>query len=315
MKIRKIGDALPTPNHRMAIGIQAIGEIGRRIWNSGFSVTIRAAHPAHPQAERHGDQHRQRRSRRRRASATRRCAPTACRRATSSSVPVTTCHGVGKIALCVRDDRDHQIAISTAITSERRQRLLEHPSSCSVLASHSPRSASESSPTASPARLRPRSSSARSRARCRRTGSSTAVSNGSRKLWPGIMSVGPNICGTSSRLRSSSTSLRPSVRRMRRRQDLDLVAGHAPRLGALRNLEQLVARRHARSARSPPSASAATARAASGHAAIQRAAHAHSRSRILRSCTKSSAVWPYGIRRAACRRDRSGRWTRNGRCV
>ena len=38
MKIRKIGDALPTPNQRIAIGIQAIGEIGRRIWKSGFSV-------------------------------------------------------------------------------------------------------------------------------------------------------------------------------------------------------------------------------------------------------------------------------------
>lgn len=31
MKIGKIGDALPTPNHRIAIGIQAIGEIGRSI--------------------------------------------------------------------------------------------------------------------------------------------------------------------------------------------------------------------------------------------------------------------------------------------
>jgi hypothetical protein len=31
MKIRKIGDRLPTPNHRIAIGIHAIGEIGRSI--------------------------------------------------------------------------------------------------------------------------------------------------------------------------------------------------------------------------------------------------------------------------------------------
>jgi len=28
MKMRNIGDASPTPNHRMAIGIQAIGENG-----------------------------------------------------------------------------------------------------------------------------------------------------------------------------------------------------------------------------------------------------------------------------------------------
>ena len=38
MKIRKIGEASPTPNHRIAIGIQAIGEIGRSIWKSGLSV-------------------------------------------------------------------------------------------------------------------------------------------------------------------------------------------------------------------------------------------------------------------------------------
>ena len=37
-KMRKIGDTSPTPNHRMASGIQAIGEIGRRIWKTGFSV-------------------------------------------------------------------------------------------------------------------------------------------------------------------------------------------------------------------------------------------------------------------------------------
>ena len=29
---------VPTPNHRIAIGIHAIGEIGRSIWNSGLSV-------------------------------------------------------------------------------------------------------------------------------------------------------------------------------------------------------------------------------------------------------------------------------------
>ena len=39
MKIRNIGDTLPTPNQRIAIGIHAIGEIGRSIWKSGLSVT------------------------------------------------------------------------------------------------------------------------------------------------------------------------------------------------------------------------------------------------------------------------------------
>ena len=35
-KIRKIGERSPTPNQRIASGIQAIGEIGRRPWTSGF---------------------------------------------------------------------------------------------------------------------------------------------------------------------------------------------------------------------------------------------------------------------------------------
>ena len=56
MKIRKIGEALPTPNQRMAIGIQAIGEIGRSIWKIGFSVVNAPRDPAHPQAQRNGDQ-------------------------------------------------------------------------------------------------------------------------------------------------------------------------------------------------------------------------------------------------------------------
>ena len=36
--IRKIGATSPTPNQRIAIGIHAIGEIGRSIWKIGFSV-------------------------------------------------------------------------------------------------------------------------------------------------------------------------------------------------------------------------------------------------------------------------------------
>ncbi len=38
MKIRKIGETLPTPNHRMASGIHAMGEMGRSIWKIGLSV-------------------------------------------------------------------------------------------------------------------------------------------------------------------------------------------------------------------------------------------------------------------------------------
>jgi hypothetical protein len=33
-----MGEALPTPNHRIAIGIQAMGEIGRRICTNGLKV-------------------------------------------------------------------------------------------------------------------------------------------------------------------------------------------------------------------------------------------------------------------------------------
>ena len=37
-KIKKIGAASLTPNQRMATGIQAIGEIGRKIWMKGLKA-------------------------------------------------------------------------------------------------------------------------------------------------------------------------------------------------------------------------------------------------------------------------------------
>src|SRR6185437_213853 len=37
-KIRNIAAISPTPNHKMLIGIQASGEMGRRIWINGFSA-------------------------------------------------------------------------------------------------------------------------------------------------------------------------------------------------------------------------------------------------------------------------------------
>ena len=71
-----------------------------------------------------------------------------------------------------------------------------------------------------------------------------------------------------------------------RRQDLHLVAGHAARVGALRNLEQLVARRHldGREARPAQHRQHREQR----HRDPPRAFRSHWRSRILRSCTKSS---------------------------
>src|SRR5690242_6876034 len=116
MKIRKMGEALPTPNQRMAIGIQAMGEMGRMIWNSGFSVTNAPC-----------TQPIQRPSGMARATAIPKPAPTRISDApmcshrvpsrASSNVPVTTCHGVGKIALSVATTAAHQIAKTTAITA------------------------------------------------------------------------------------------------------------------------------------------------------------------------------------------------------
>ena len=37
-KIKKIGAASLTPNQRIATGIQAIGEIGRKIWMKGLKA-------------------------------------------------------------------------------------------------------------------------------------------------------------------------------------------------------------------------------------------------------------------------------------
>src|SRR6185503_11102061 len=48
MKIRKIGEALPTPNQSMAMGIQAIGDMGRNIWKIGLNVAnAPRTHPIH----------------------------------------------------------------------------------------------------------------------------------------------------------------------------------------------------------------------------------------------------------------------------
>ena len=89
----------------MAIGIQAIGEIGRRIWKIGFSVSYAprtqpihrpsgtATHTASPKPV-----------------PTRMSEAPMCRHSvpssSSSSVPVTTPQGVGKITLLRGDDRD-----------------------------------------------------------------------------------------------------------------------------------------------------------------------------------------------------------------
>ena len=115
MKIKKIGEAFPTPNQRMAMGIQAMGDIGRSIWKIGFNV-VKAprTHPIHSP------------SGTAKATASRNPLPTRnrdapmCSHSTpfciSSPVPITTCHGVGKMTLCVSTTTSHHAPISNAKT-------------------------------------------------------------------------------------------------------------------------------------------------------------------------------------------------------
>src|SRR5450755_2079696 len=116
MKMRKIGETLPTPNQRMAIGIQAMGDMGRSSWKIGFKVEY--APPTHPIHRPSGTAN---------ATASRKPVPTRNKDApmcsnnvpsrTSSYKPVATAQGVGKMALWVAATANHQAAISAAITA------------------------------------------------------------------------------------------------------------------------------------------------------------------------------------------------------
>jgi hypothetical protein len=100
----------------MAIGIQAMGEMGRRIWKSGFKVAN--APPTHPIHRPSGTA---------KATASVNPAPTRSSDApmcshsvpsrTSSIVPVTTCQGAGKMTLSLAATTAHQTAISSEITA------------------------------------------------------------------------------------------------------------------------------------------------------------------------------------------------------
>jgi hypothetical protein len=98
------------------MGIHAMGEMGRSIWKIGFKVRYApATHPIHSP----------------RGIATQTAnmkpAPTRIREAamcrhnvpslSSSRVPVTTAHGVGKITLCVTVTVVHHAAISAAMSA------------------------------------------------------------------------------------------------------------------------------------------------------------------------------------------------------
>ena len=121
-----------------------------------------------------------------------------------------------------------------------------------------------------------------------------------------MISAGPNICGTSSRLRSSSTSLMPERQADRVGQDLDLVARHPARPGA--RAESRTARRASRArrrqrgpaerrpARAPRPAAAPASRTRAASPGRRRASpRRHFASSSLMSCTKSPASRPKGI--------------------
>src|SRR5215813_8134273 len=111
-----MGEVSPTPNQRMAIGIHAIGEMGRRICTSGFSMRyVPCIQPIHSPSGMATH------------TASPKPMPTLIRDALmccqsvplsiSSQVPLTTAHGVGKIRLCAAMTAPHQAAINTTITA------------------------------------------------------------------------------------------------------------------------------------------------------------------------------------------------------
>jgi hypothetical protein len=100
----------------MAMGIQAMGEMGRMIWNSGFNVTnAPCTQPIHRPSGIANATARPNPAPTRISDAPM-CSQSVPSRA-SSSVPVTTPHGVGKIALWVTTTTAHQIPTTTAITT------------------------------------------------------------------------------------------------------------------------------------------------------------------------------------------------------
>ena len=241
-----MGEASPTPNQRMAIGIQAIGEMGRRIWKMGFSV--RYAPRTQPI---HNPSGTATQTASPKPAPTRMSEAPMCRHSVpsfnSSSVPVTTAHGVGKITLWVVTTATHQMAISAAIDSERGKRFLDsvHGGS-SVWDCQVERMSSRVRQTirahgvvgldSTTIVIWPLACAVQA------NWYSAARSKGSRKLWPGIIRVGPKICGTSSWFRSTRMSRRPEGQADMVGQDLHLVAGHAPRPGSLAGFEDLIVR-------------------------------------------------------------------------
>src|SRR5688572_20416564 len=93
-----------------------MGEMGRRIWNSGFSVTkAPCTQPIHSPSGMANN------TAIPKPAATRNSEAPMCSHNVpsfaSSMVPVTTCHGVGKITLLVATTSAHHSATTTAITT------------------------------------------------------------------------------------------------------------------------------------------------------------------------------------------------------
>ena len=227
----------------------------------------------------------------------------------SSNVPVTTCQGVGKITLPVDatsappdgdQQRDHRhggkrLLDPAHVEPGARRTRQRQPR---------PRSRGKRLDDDGhlPARVR---RAGELIARCERrtaVGSSGRASSGSVR----------RSAGTSSRFRSTRTSRTPRVRRISSGRISDLVAGHAARPGALRDLEQL--RRASPSGPARSAAQAISARARSRPTtAIARAAP----SRLEQDLDVVHVVVgrvPVRHQRAQLAlRDRSGRCTTSGR--
>ena len=113
------------------MGIHAMGDIGRSIWKTGFNVVN--APRTHPIHSPNGTA---------KATASRNPVPTRNRDAPmcphsvpfliSSPVPVTTCHGVGKMTLCVSMTTSHHAPISSAMTVSEGRSFLSLSISVSV---------------------------------------------------------------------------------------------------------------------------------------------------------------------------------------
>ena len=128
------GPPMPVPNHSAANGTQAIGATKRSASNSGVTIVVEPAEPAHQQPERHADRDREARSPSRSARSSTADAAAACSRRTAFASGRRTCRatasGVGRNCGCTspreRDQRpqrrrSREPAPTVSATNSRRE--------------------------------------------------------------------------------------------------------------------------------------------------------------------------------------------------